>query len=75
MCLSPKMPKPPEPPPPPPAPVVSPTAQPTVVKPTMTKRASLQQASKGTSSLTIPLGTGGAMPPTPPSTNLTIGGM
>lgn len=55
MCLSPKMPKPPEPPPPPPAPVVSST-EPTVVKPTMSKRASLRQASQGTSSLTIPLG-------------------
>jgi hypothetical protein len=55
MCLSPKVPKPPEPPPPPPAPVISST-QPTTVKPTMSKRASLRQASQGTSSLNIPLG-------------------
>lgn len=75
MCLAPKMPKPPEPPPPPPAPVISPTMTPTVVKPTMTKRGAMQQASKGTSSLTIPLSTGGSPAYTPPTTNLTIGGM
>lgn len=62
MCLSPKMPPPPEPPPPPPAPVITGGTQPTTVKPTMSKRASLRQASKGPSSLTIPLGgsSGGA---------------
>lgn len=64
MCLAPKMPKPPEPPPPPPAPVITGT-QPTTVKPTMSKRGAMQQASRGPSSLSIPLGgslggTGGA---------------
>lgn len=60
MCLSPKMPKPPEPPPPPPAPVITDT-KPLVIKP-MSKRASMQQASRGPSSLSIPLGgsSGGA---------------
>ena len=69
MCLAPSMPKPPEPPAPPPAPVITST-EPTTVKTTRSKRESLQQASKGTSSLTIPLSTGGA---TPSMTNLSIG--
>ena len=69
MCLAPKMPKPPEPPAPAPAPVITST-EPTTVKPTKSKRKSLQQAGKGTSSLTIPLSTGGA---TPSMTNLSIG--
>ena len=69
MCLAPKMPKPPEPPAPAPAPVITST-EPTTVKPTKSKRESLQQASMGTSSLTIPLSTGGA---TPSMTNLSIG--
>jgi hypothetical protein len=63
MCLSPKIPPPPEaPPPPPPAPtpVMGPGSQPTTVK-TQSKRASMQQASKGTSSLSIPLSTGGGV--------------
>lgn len=73
MCLSPKMPKAPEPPPPAPAPVITST-EPTTVKPTRTKRESLQQASKGTSSLSIPLSTGGASSAmTPSMTNLSIG--
>lgn len=73
MCLSPKMPKAPEPPPPAPAPVITGT-EPTTVKPTRTKRESLQQASKGTSSLSIPLSTGGASSAmTPSMTNLSIG--
>lgn len=73
MCLSPKIPKAPEvTPPPPPAPVQTTTADtaPTTVKASKSKRESLQQASKGTSSLTIPLSTGGAIPST---TNLSIG--
>ena len=69
MCLAPKMPKPPEPPFPAPAPVTT-SNEPTTVKPTKSKRASLQQASRGTSSLTIPLSTGGA---TPSMTSLRIG--
>jgi hypothetical protein len=69
MCLAPKMPKPPEPPAPAPAPVITST-EPTTVKTTRSKRESLQQAGKGTSSLTIPLSTGGA---TPSMTNLSIG--
>jgi hypothetical protein len=69
MCLAPKMPKPPEPPPPPPESVIAPGAQPTTIK-TPSRRAALQQASKGTSSLTIPLSTGGA---TPNMSNLSIG--
>ena len=71
MCLSPKMPAMPEPPPPVPAPVQA-TADttPTTVKPSKSKRESLQQAGKGTSNLTIPLSTGGA---TPSMTNLSIG--
>lgn len=69
MCLSPKMPKMPEPPPPAPAPVITST-EPTTVKTTKSKRESLQQAGKGTSSLTIPLSMGGA---TPSMTNLSIG--
>jgi hypothetical protein len=69
MCLAPKTPKPPEPPAPAPAPVITST-EPTTVKTTRSKRASLQQAGKGTSSLTIPLSTGGA---TPSMTNLSIG--
>jgi hypothetical protein len=63
------MPAPPEPPAPAPAPVITST-KPTTVKPTKSKRESLQQASRGTSSLTIPLSTGGA---TPSMTNLSIG--
>jgi hypothetical protein len=67
------MPKAPEPPPPAPAPVITGT-EPTTVKPTRTKRESLQQASKGTSSLSIPLSTGGASSAmTPSMTNLSIG--
>ena len=69
MCLSPKMPAPPEPPAPAPAPVITST-EPTTVRTTKSKRESLQQAGKGTSSLTIPLSTGGA---TPSMTNLSIG--
>jgi hypothetical protein len=69
MCLAPKTPKPPEPPAPAPAPVITST-EPTTVKHTRSKRESLQQAGKGTSSLTIPLSTGGA---TPSMTNLSIG--
>jgi len=65
------MPAAPEPPPPAPAPVISNATTPTTVKPTMSKRASLRQASQGTSSLNIPLGgTGGAVPS---MTNLSIG--
>ena len=63
------MPAPPEPPAPAPAPVITST-EPTTVKPTKSKRESLQQANRGPSGLTIPLSTGGA----PPSmTNLSIG--
>jgi hypothetical protein len=69
MCLAPKIPPPPEPPPPPPESVIGPNAQPTTIK-TPSKRASMQQASKGTSNLTIPLSTGGA---TPNISNLSIG--
>jgi hypothetical protein len=69
MCLSPKMPAMPEPPPPAPTPVQT-DATPTTVKPSKSKRESLQQAGKGTSSLTIPLSMGGA---TPSMTNLNIG--
>ena len=61
----------PEPPPPVPAPVQTTTdTTPTTVKPSKSKRESLQQAGKGTSSLTIPLSTGGAVPS---MTNLSIG--
>jgi len=61
----------PEPPPPPPAPAQAVTeTTPTTVKISKSKRESLQQAGKGTSSLTIPLSTGGA---TPSMTNLSIG--
>lgn len=70
MCLAPKMPKPPEPPPPPPESVIAPGAQPTTIK-TISKRASMKQASQGPSGLTIPLSTGGAMPSL---SNLRIGG-
>ena len=59
----------PEPPPPVPAPVQT-TTEPTTVKTSKSKRESLQQAGKGTSSLTIPLSMGGA---TPSTTNLSIG--
>ena len=69
MCLAPKMPKPPEPPAPAPAPVITST-EPTTVKPTKSKRESLQQATRGPSGLTIPLSTGGAAPS---MTNLSIG--
>lgn len=69
MCLAPKMPAPPEPPAPAPAPVITST-EPTTVKPTRSKRESLQQASRGPSGLTIPLSTGGA---TSSMTNLSIG--
>jgi hypothetical protein len=69
MCLAPKMPKAPEPPPPAPAPVITST-EPTTVKPTKSKRESMRQASQGTSSLSIPLSTGGI---TPSMTNLSIG--
>ena len=61
----------PEPPPPVPAPVQATTdTTPTTVKASKSKRESLQQAGKGTSSLTIPLSTGGAVPS---MTNLSIG--
>lgn len=71
MCLSPKMPKMPEPPPPAPGPPQAVTeTTPTTVKTSKSKRESLQQAGKGTSSLTIPLSTGGAVPS---MTNLSIG--
>ena len=74
MCLSPKMPAAaaaPEPPPPAPAPVITSTT-PTTVKPAMSKRASLRQASQGPSGLNIPLGgTGGGS--TTSMTNLSIG--
>jgi hypothetical protein len=63
------MPAPPEPPAPAPAPVITST-EPTTVKPTRSKRESLQQASRGPSGLTIPLSTGGA---TSSMTNLSIG--
>lgn len=66
------MPKPPEPPPPAPAPVITST-QPTTVKPTMSKRASLRQASQGTSSLNIPLGGTGGGASTTSLSNLSIG--
>ena len=69
MCLAPKMPKPPEPPAPAPATVITSTEQ-TTVKPTKSKRESMRQASRGTSSLSIPLSTGGI---TPSMTNLSIG--
>ena len=73
MCLAPKMPPAPQAPPPPPdapIPVTPENAKPVTVKPTMTKRESLRQASKGTSSLSIPLSTGGMDASTP---NLSIG--
>ena len=66
------MPAAPEPPPPAPAPVISSTT-PTTVKPTMSKRASLRQASQGTSSLNIPLGGTGGGGSTSSMTNLSIG--
>jgi hypothetical protein len=69
MCLSPKIPPPPEPPPPPPQSVIPPGTQPTTVK-ASSKRSSMQQASKGTAGLTIPLSTGG---PAPSASNLSIG--
>jgi len=68
------MPAPPEMPAPPPAapiPVTPEGAKPTTIKTSMTKRASLQQASKGTAALTIPLSTGGMTASAP---NLSIGG-
>jgi hypothetical protein len=71
MCLAPKIPPPPEPPAPPPQPVMSPGAEPTTIK-TPSRRASLQQATKGTSGLRIPISTGGTMPS---MSNLRIGGM
>jgi hypothetical protein len=65
------MPAAPAPPPlPAPAPVII-DSEPTKVKTTVSKRKSLQQASKGTSGLTIPLSTGGATPSS--MTNLSIG--
>ena len=69
------MPKAPEPPPPAPAPAQAVTeTTPTTVKTSKSKRESLQQASKGTSSLSIPLSTGGASSAmTPSMTNLSIG--
>ena len=72
MCLSPKMPKPPEPPAPAPAPVVTST-EPTTVKPTKSKRASMRQASQGTSSLLIPLGGCGGGTMSSSLSNLSIG--
>ena len=72
MCLAPKMPKAPEAPAPPPQTsyAAPETAKPVTVKPSMTKRSSLQQASKGTAALTIPLSTGGMTAGAP---NLSIG--
>ena len=73
MCLAPKMPKAPEAPAPPPQAAFSATPEgtkPTTVKPSKTKRESLQQASKGTAALTIPLSTGGMATGAP---NLSIG--
>ena len=67
------MPAAPEPPPPAPAPVISNATTPTTVKPTMSKRASLRQASQGTSSLNIPLGGTGGGGSTSSMTNLSIG--
>ena len=67
------MPAAPEPPPPAPAPVISNATTPTTIKPTMSKRASLRQASQGTSSLNIPLGGTGGSGSTPSMTNLSIG--
>ena len=67
------MPAAPEPPPPAPAPVITNATTPTTVKPTMSKRASLRQASQGTSSLNIPLGGTGGGGSTPSMTNLSIG--
>ena len=72
MCLAPSMPAPPAPTPPPPAPVIAPGTEPTTIRPTKTTRESMSQASKGTSSLTIPLSTGGM---TPMKSPLSIGGM
>lgn len=73
MCLAPKMPKPPE--PPPPAPTMITSDQPTTVKPIKSRRASIQQATRGPAGLTIPLntgaGVGGGMPSS--MTNLSIG--
>ena len=77
MCLAPKMPKAPEAPAQPPSAPYSATegvTKPTTVKPSMTKRQSLQQASQGTSALTIPLSTGGMTPAAPATPNLSIGG-
>jgi len=68
------MPAAPEPPPPPPSPVIPEGATPTTVKPSMSKRASLRQASQGPSGLNIPLGgtnSGGGS--TSSMTNLSIG--
>jgi hypothetical protein len=64
------MPAAPEPTPPAPEPVITGTT-PTTVKTSKSTRESLQQASSGTSALTIPLSTGG-MPTASPV--LTIGG-
>jgi hypothetical protein len=57
---------------PPPAPVIEPGTKPTTIRPAMTTRQNMQRASKGTSMLSIPLGTGGA---TPSASPLSIGGM
>ena len=68
------MPPPPESPSPAPAPVVT-GNQPTTVK-TMSKRASMQQASRGPSSLSIPLGgtsSGGGGTSSTSLSNLSIG--
>jgi hypothetical protein len=72
MCLAPKMPAPPEAPAPPPqAPIpVTEGTKPATIKQPMSQRASLRQASKGPSALTIPLSTGGM---TTSTTNLSIG--
>lgn len=61
MCLgAPSIPSPlpaPPPPPRPPEPVM--VNKPTTVEPARSRRASMRQASQGTSSLTIPISTGG----------------
>jgi hypothetical protein len=69
------MPAPPAPPPPPPESAIQ-GKLPTTVKPPMSQRESMRQASKGPSGLTIPLstGAGGSAPPTTSMANLSIGG-
>lgn len=71
MCLAPKMPPPPEAPASPPVSAIE-GKTPTTVKPSTTKRESMQQASKGAAALTIPLSTGGMSTGAP---NLSIGSL